>query len=84
MQTIPTLSELKVTADYFGKDTRRKKLIFFKGYIKDLNYIINHIKPQLENKPFAWHLGEQLNKRDLIDYTRERDLIINNFEELTN
>jgi hypothetical protein len=77
-----TIEDLKETALYFGKDTRRKKLIFYKKWLTDLDYIIDHIEPQLKTKALAWHLGEQLSDRDLRGHKAEKELILKNFTEL--
>lgn len=79
-----TILELKETATYFGKDTKRKRSIFFKAYIKDLDYVIDHIEPQLQSEPLAWHLGNRLTKEDLNNYKAERLYIEKNFLELIN
>lgn len=79
-----TILELKETATYFGKDTKRKRTLFFKKFINDLDYVIDHIEPQLKTKALAWHLGERLSDRDLRKYKAEKELILNNFTELVN
>ena len=79
-----TITELKETAIYFGKTTKRQKSIFFKAYLKDLDYIIDHIEPQLQREPLAWHLGERITAEDLRNYKAEREYIVENFLELIN
>lgn len=79
-----TIVELKETATFFGKDTKRKKILFFKKFINDLDYVINHIEPQLEVGVMAWHLGERLSAMDLRKYKAERLFIEENFLELIN
>ena len=79
-----TMADLLETAEYFGKDTKRKKSIFFKKWIVDCNYIIDHIEPQISKKGVAHHHGEILYPRHLRSIKAERDLIINSFDELTN
>lgn len=79
-----TTEELMETAIYFGKDTKRKRSIFFKQWITDLDYVIDHIEPQLESKVIAHHLGERLSSIDLANYKAERSLIIDNFLDLIN
>lgn len=77
-----TVEELLETANYFGKDTKRKKSIFFTKWIIDCTYIINHIEEQLEKKAIAYHLGHTYNKTDLDNFKAERSLIEDNFSEL--
>jgi hypothetical protein len=77
------LIDLRETALYFGKDTSRKRKIFFKKCIVELDYVIDHIEPQIKKKGVAHHHGEILYPRDLRSIKAERDLIINSFEELT-
>jgi hypothetical protein len=82
--TAQTVEGLKNTAHYFGKDTKRKKSNFYKQWIKDLDYVIDHIEPQLKKNILAWHLGTRLCNRDLLAYKKERNLIQDNFLELIN
>jgi len=77
-----TITDLKETALYFGKDTTRKRVIFFKKCIVDLNYVIDHVEPQIHKKGIASHHGETVKPKDLRNLKSERDLIINSFEEL--
>ena len=78
-----TLIDLRETALYFGKDTSRKRVIFFKKCIVDLNYVIDHVEPQIAKRGIARHHGEIINVRDLRSIKAERDLIIDSFTELT-
>jgi len=84
LKKLTSLEEYKQLALELGKDTKRKRTNFYNQEVRELNYIIDHIEPQLEKNPFAWHLGSQLTFRDLRNFKKERDLILNNFEELTN
>jgi len=79
-----TVEELKETALYFGKDTKRKKSNFYKQWIIDLDYVIDHIEPQFEKVTLAWHLGQRLCRKDLANHKAERNLIVENFLELIN
>jgi hypothetical protein len=79
-----TIAELLETAEYFGKDTKRKKSIFFKKWIADCDYIIESIESQLKKDIFAWHLGQRYTTKDLNNFKAERSLIEDNFLELIN
>lgn len=83
LQIMTTLIELKEAALFFKKDTSRKRVIFFKKCIVDLNYVIDHVEPQIAKRGIARHHGEIINVRELRSLKAERDLIINSFEELT-
>ena len=83
--------EVLETIQYNKKDTPRKIKLFISTWIKDLEYIVNHIKPQLEQRRYtdvfgvyAMHLGMKKREWDLNRYQAQIQWLINNKDRLAN
>lgn len=81
--------EVQECIEYNKKDTPRKIKLFIGVWIKDLQYIINHIKPQLETRRYkdyfgvyAMHLGQKMREADLKRYEAQLQWLIDNKEGL--
>ena len=70
-----TIEQINNIVLYFGKDTKRKQTFFINKWIKDNEYIINHIKPLIAKNMFAWYLGNKLYLSDLKAIENENKLL---------
>ena len=70
-----TIEQINNVVLYFGKDTKRKQIIFINKWIKDNNYVIDYLKPILTTKDFAWYLGNKLFLSDLKAIENENKLL---------
>lgn len=82
--------EVQETIEYNKKDTPRKVKLFINNWIKDLEYIVNHIKPQLQQERYkdsfgiyAMHLGMKMRQSDLTRYEAQIQWLKDNKEALS-
>lgn len=80
--TIAQAIEIVDTASYLKKYTQRQRSLYFKKCIKDLDYIIEHIEPQINKNGVAWHLGQKMYRKDLNLHKAEMAFIERRFEVL--